>query len=88
VPDPDEPLWTDSDRAWALALLQVEDEVCKGCGQLLSESTDPELEEAWAAEVLRCHACTAAGHRAEAFQRAGGDQHGANVHVHRREALS
>jgi hypothetical protein len=86
MPDPGEPLWTDDDRAWALALLEVEAEVCRGCGQPLAESTDPALEEAWTAEVIRCHACATGGRKAEAFQKSGGDAHGANVHVHRREA--
>lgn len=84
VVGPDEPLWTDSDRAWALALIAVEDDTCRGCGQPLSTSTAPEAEDAWVAEVIRCHACTAAGQRTNQFQQDGGDQHGAHVHVHPR----
>lgn len=85
MPGPGEPLWTDSDRAWALALALVEEQACRGCGQPLGESTDPDLEEAWVAEVIRCHACTTAGHAGERFHAEGGDQHGASVHVHRKE---
>jgi hypothetical protein len=88
LPGPGEALWTEEDRAWALALLAVEDEACRGCGQPLDQSTDPALEEAWTAEVIRCHACAAAGRHAEQFQKAGGEPHGANVHVHRRKETS
>ena len=34
-----EPLWLEDDRAWAIALLQVEAETCRGCGHPLSETT-------------------------------------------------
>ncbi|MGW6913706.1 hypothetical protein ACWGB8_07790 [Kitasatospora sp. NPDC054939] len=85
MPAAGEPLWTDSDRAWALALLQVEDETCSGCGQPLAESTDPDSEYRYVAEVIRCHACTTAGRHAERFHQDGGDQVGAHVHVHPRE---
>jgi hypothetical protein len=37
-----EPLWLDEDRAWALALLDVEADACPECGQPWSEATDPE----------------------------------------------
>ncbi|MFD5081856.1 hypothetical protein ACFWOG_04340 [Kitasatospora sp. NPDC058406] len=84
APGPGEALWTDSDRAWALALLQVEDETCRGCGQPLGESTSPELEEGWTAEVIRCHACTTAAYTTRAFQK-DGDSDGVHVHVHRKE---
>lgn len=80
-------LWTEEDRAWALALLAVEDEVCRGCGQPVADSTDPALEEMWRAEVIRCHACATAGREAAAFQHDSADQHGINVRVHRRESL-
>jgi len=88
MPGPGEALWTDDDRAWAIALLVVEDEVCRGCGQPVTESTDPELEELWAAEVVRCHACAAAGRHMEAWQRSPGvDPHGAHARIIRKEAL-
>lgn len=88
IPEPGESLWTDDDRAWAMALLSVEAEVCKGCGQPLYESTDQALEEGWQAEVIKCHACAIAGRHMESWQHAGGDPHGANVHVKRREVQS
>lgn len=85
MPGPGEPLWLDDDRAWALALLQVEAETCTGCRQPLTESMDPALEEAWRAEVVLCHACATAGRTAEHYRQHGGDAHGANVRVHRRK---
>lgn len=87
LPGPGDVLWTEEDRAWALALLKVEAESCRGCGQPLGDSTAPELEEAWRAEVIKCHACATAGHHLESWQKQGGDTHGASVHVTRREAL-
>lgn len=86
MPGPGEPLWLDDDRAWAMALLLVEEETCRGCGNPLSESTSPDLEFQWTPEVLRCHACAAGSRHAEQWQKAGGDQHGLNIHVHREEA--
>jgi hypothetical protein len=54
-----EPLWTDEDRAWALALVMEEAEVCPGCGQPIAECTDPQNEFVYQATSWRCHACTA-----------------------------
>lgn len=54
-----EPEWTAEDRAWAFADLQLEADTCGGCGQPLSESTDPEREGGYEAPLpTRCHACT------------------------------
>lgn len=87
LPAPGEPLWTGEDRAWALALLELEADTCSGCGQSISESMDPDREDAWRAEVLRCHACTAAARHVESWQKQGGDQRGAHVRVTKREGL-
>jgi len=57
VPVPGEPLWTDEDRGWAIALLEYEADICSGCGQPRSESMDPENEFRYRPTVLRCHAC-------------------------------
>jgi hypothetical protein len=55
-----EPEWTDEDRAWAVALMEVHADTCAGCNQSLSESTDPGNEGRYEApEPTRCHACTA-----------------------------
>lgn len=52
--------WDDENRAWAIALLQVEADTCRGCGEPLSESTHPDAEDGYAVDLpTRCHACTA-----------------------------
>lgn len=51
--------WDEQERGWAEALQHVEADTCKGCRQLLSESTGPEAEGAYAAALpTRCHGCT------------------------------
>lgn len=75
IPVPGEPLWTDDDREWAMALLAYEADLCE-CGQPRSESTDPASEGAYRAEPLRCHACSVIARSGEAFAQAGGDVKG------------
>lgn len=58
--------------------------MCQGCGHPVGESTDPALEEAWQAEIVRCHACSAASRKADGWHEAGGDSHGINVRVSRK----
>lgn len=58
VVQPGEPLWTDEDREWALALYEEERDACPGCGHPRSESMRPDAEFTYVAEVARCHACT------------------------------
>lgn len=54
-----EPEWNDQDRAWAIALLQVEADTCPGCGQPRSESMHPDAEGGYEVDApTRCHACT------------------------------
>lgn len=65
VTDPD---WTDEDRDLALALLAYEASLCTGCGHPLAETTDPAAEEAYVAEAMRCHRCTAAEQEAESYR--------------------
>ncbi|MCG6499466.1 hypothetical protein [Kitasatospora sp. A2-31] len=84
VPGPGEVLWTDEDRAWALALLQVEAETCS-CGHPLADTLDGDLEESWRAEIVRCHACATAARHLDGWRDAGGDTRGAQVRVTRRE---
>lgn len=56
---PGEPLWLDSDRAWALALQSHEASIHDGCGQPVAESFSREGEGAYRADAIRCHACAA-----------------------------
>lgn len=54
-----EPLWLDDDRAWALALLQVEADN-HSCGHPLSETLDPVNGDAYTVDVKgTCAACYA-----------------------------
>lgn len=56
------PIWTDADRAAAMALAAYEADLCPGCGHPLRETTDPAAEEALYAELAaRCHRCTVLG---------------------------
>ena len=66
VPVSGEPLWTEDDREWAMALLAYEADLCE-CGQPRSESTLTDNEFAYATEPLRCHACRAIARGAEPF---------------------
>lgn len=75
VPAAGEPLWTDDDRDWAMALLAYEADLCE-CGQPRSESMSSEAEFAYRAEPMRCHACRAIARGSEAFAQDGGAQGG------------
>ena len=56
---PGEPLWTEEDRAYALALAVYEADQCSGCGRPRSETTDPEMDGMYRATAMRCHGCAA-----------------------------
>lgn len=79
-----EPLWLEEDRAWALALAQVEADSCPECGQPWGEATDKNNEFAYQADLIRCHACTASATAVQAYQDKGGRPEGLHVHVTRR----
>lgn len=76
-----EPLWLPEDRAWALALLQVEASACPGCGQSWETATDPDNEFRFAAELTRCHACSTSARAVQAYQDKGGPPEGLHVHA-------
>ena len=79
MPGPGEALWTEEDRAWALALLQVEADSCPDCGQPWSEASAVDNEYAYSAELHRCHACSTGARAVSAHQRNNGDP--AGIHV-------
>jgi hypothetical protein len=79
-----EPLWLNEDRAWALALAQVETENCPDCGRPWSEVSDPDNEFKYQTELIRCHACTTATKAVSAYQNRGGDSRGLHVTVTKR----
>lgn len=50
--------WDDESRAEVLALLLWESTQCKGCGGDLTETTKPENENRYVAQLpVRCHRC-------------------------------
>lgn len=79
-----EPLWLPEDRWWALALADVEADTCRDCGHPLTETTSPQAAEAYAADVVRCHACAAAAQRVAAFTSENGQLQGLQVSVTRK----
>lgn len=83
TPAPDEPLWLDDDRSWALALLDVEDGECSGCGHPVSESMAKESEGKYTAHALRCWACAAAAAKSRQFESDGGNLAGLQMTVTR-----
>lgn len=81
-----EPLWTDDDRDWAIALLTYEADLCE-CGQPRSESMDKQSEFAYTAEPLRCHACRAIARGGERFAESGADSNGLFISVNKRRGF-
>lgn len=65
IPRRGEPLWTDEDRAWAIALLEYEADLCSGCGQPRSETTEAANETKYTTTALRCHGCAAVARESE-----------------------
>lgn len=54
-----EPEWDEDERAWALALLELEADACPGCGMPMSDTTATDSEGKYATPPpTRCHACT------------------------------
>lgn len=81
---PGEPLWLDEDRAWALALAEVERDSCPDCGQPWSESSAPENEFSYEATPLVCHACATGARKAHAHQKNNRDTSGLHVAITKR----
>lgn len=79
-----EPLWLPEDRAWALALAEVEADQCPGCSRPWSEVSDPAAEDTYQAEVMRCHACSASARHVNAYQQSGGTTEGLHVNITKR----
>lgn len=77
-------MWTAQDRAWAVALVEVERDTCGGCGQPRSESTAAENEYAYTAEPERCHACATIRRASRKFTDGASESvsDGLTFHVH------
>jgi hypothetical protein len=55
-----EPEWDDQSRAEAIILLDIEADTCSGCGQPLSETTQPEAFGGYKVDgAIRCNGCDA-----------------------------
>jgi hypothetical protein len=55
-----EPEWDAEQRAWPLALAELEAQSCSGCGGWLPETTSIEKSDGYVAEhPWRCHRCEA-----------------------------
>jgi hypothetical protein len=68
--------WTDEDRDLALALAAYEADLCPGCHQPLSETTNPENEDRYkTGRALLCHRCVATEIAGKAYE--GHDHPGA-----------
>ncbi|MFJ8027459.1 hypothetical protein [Streptomyces sp. NPDC096311] len=78
-----EPLWLPEDRWWALALAEVEADACPDCGQRWSEATAPDNEDAYRADLVKCHACAISAKAVRAHQDGKGDTDGLHVNVER-----
>ena len=63
-----EPDWLPMDAAYAVALTQLEQVQCTGCGNDRRESMDAVNEFSYRVEPVRCHACAARDRYSEANQ--------------------
>lgn len=80
-PAPGEPMWTPDDRAWAIALLDLEADTC-ACGHRRSETTQPEAEGTFQATPVRCHACAAKERTARKFLEGSNEAASDGLHFH------
>lgn len=55
---PGEPVWTDKDREWAIAL-HLEEQNTHACGHPIDEVFAKESDGKYVGEAFRCHACAA-----------------------------
>jgi len=52
--------WDEQEQGWMLALAEIRDDTCRGCGGALSETTLKENEHQYQVGLPhRCHRCTA-----------------------------
>lgn len=59
MPQPGEPLFTDEDTAYAMALAEEEAATCPSCGLLKAVCRDPEFQFAFEVHEEQCHATKA-----------------------------
>lgn len=78
-------MWTEDDRQWAVALLTYEADLCSGCGQSRSETTETHNEFTYVGSAIRCHGCKAVAAATEPFTVSGADARGLLIGVTRRD---
>jgi hypothetical protein len=67
--------WDDNERAWAIALKQVEADTCPGCGEPRSESTHRDAEGGYEVDLpIICNACTPLNKARDRYAEAGMDR--------------
>lgn len=60
--------WDDDERAWVLALLELEADTCPGCGGQMSVTTEAGAEGHYHVPApTRCHQCTALSQAQDAY---------------------
>lgn len=69
-------MWSEEDRAYALAWQQYAGSLCTGCGHDLADTTSPRNQHQYGGEVVRCHACAAQSRTVQKFVDDGGDKSG------------
>lgn len=74
-------MWTPADRAWAIALLDLEADTC-ACGHQRSETTAADAEGAYRVTPVRCHACAAKERAARKFLEGSSEAAGDGLHFH------
>jgi len=68
MPQPGEPLFTDEDTAYAIALAEEEAATCSSCGLLKVVCRDPEYQFAFEVHEEQCHATYALADRQRTWQ--------------------
>lgn len=78
-----EPEWSEEDRAWAAALIDLEWVTCPGCGGDLTQTTSPDPDQGFRVEDTVCEKCKAISTARDAYHAKHQDKHGqSDVHTH------
>lgn len=73
--------WTEEDMAAALDWQTEQANRCPGCGLPTDETTDPERDGLYVAELVTCHACAAGDKEQRNYQKEDGDMAGVRRRV-------
>lgn len=81
-----DPLFTSRDYSIAMALQEVEETTCDGCGQPRTESMAPDAEYAYETTLVRCHGCAKRSKSLDAYAESGGNTAGIIALVNKKES--